>query len=367
MQASCSTHDLIKSLGIPEVDQTRRYWIVRSNSGTYYEDFLVNGFVAIGYNQLDETVLREYDGSYQADLALKEQISRIFPQEKRPGIIVSTVRSFLLEMHKGDIILTPSVDSDYISFGQVTSDDIIYETTVHLYNLAYQEQDSEITACEYLKRRKVAWLKTVPRDRIDLKLSRAFFAHHAVANIDKYGAVIDRTLLSFFLKGNELHFKFDIRTNNKISARTHLALLSSCCSLIEEFNEFGDDSILCNFDDIQLKVQAESPGVAEFICDIPEIGAMIGDNLKFLPPVLILGFAYIALFGGEISFAGFKFHPESGLIDKIIGYYERLKKDKTPSLTELENACETLETVSQHPMLSNVIKRKGTNHKKDEH
>lgn len=364
MQSACSMHDLIKSLGIPEIDQKRRYWIVRSNGGMYYEDFVVNGFVAIGYNQLDADILHEYDGSYQADLTLKEHVSRLFPREPRPGTIVSIIRSFVSEMHSGDIILTPSVNSDYISFGQITSDDIIYETIEHLDYAA--DQNSEITICEYLNRRKVEWLRTIPRDRVDIKLSRAFFAHNAVANIDKYGAVIDRALLPFFLKGNEIHFKFDIRTNKRISARTHLTLLSSCFSLIEEFNEFSDNSIRCNFDDIQLKIQAESPGLAEFISAIPDATTIIGDNLKFLPPVLIVGLAYIALFGGEISFATFKFMPESGLIDKLIGYYERLKKSKTPSLTELEDACQSLETSSQHPMLSNSIKRNESDEKKDE-
>ena len=39
---------------IPVLDSTIDYWLVRANSGEYYTDFNLNGYIGIGWNEVEK-------------------------------------------------------------------------------------------------------------------------------------------------------------------------------------------------------------------------------------------------------------------------------------------------------------------------
>ena len=42
--------DLNEILDIPTISSSRKYWLIRSNSGEFWGDFKENSFVAFGHN-----------------------------------------------------------------------------------------------------------------------------------------------------------------------------------------------------------------------------------------------------------------------------------------------------------------------------
>lgn len=41
-----------KELGIPVIDNTKNYWMIRTKGGIYFNDFFLNDYVAIGWDEI---------------------------------------------------------------------------------------------------------------------------------------------------------------------------------------------------------------------------------------------------------------------------------------------------------------------------
>ena len=39
-------------LNIPMIDKNRKYWLVRTESGKFFEDFLFNNYIALGWDKI---------------------------------------------------------------------------------------------------------------------------------------------------------------------------------------------------------------------------------------------------------------------------------------------------------------------------
>ena len=46
---------------IPRIDPNRHYWFVRTQGGEYYADFVKGGYIAIGYDEIPASVMKEAD------------------------------------------------------------------------------------------------------------------------------------------------------------------------------------------------------------------------------------------------------------------------------------------------------------------
>lgn len=119
---------------------------VRADYGTYTQHFLKGGYAAIGWNNLgDLTGVRS-----------KEEIKTLYrkaePEETSNAVIgqqAGQVERFLLEMRAGDIVVTPSTDSESLHYGTVE-------------NGAYHF-DSGSDGCRFRHRRPVKWSKDLIR------------------------------------------------------------------------------------------------------------------------------------------------------------------------------------------------------------
>lgn len=133
----------LAELGLPvqEVDDTRHYWFIRTQGGSYFDEFFLDNFVAIGHE--DVPCVPEDKRTDQLIDSLKEA----HPQTTR---VLNQVYRFCKEIHKGDIVVIPSTASAHFAFGYITD------------NEAYQEEISEEDVaegkCPYTRRRKTNWI-----------------------------------------------------------------------------------------------------------------------------------------------------------------------------------------------------------------
>ena len=99
-----------------------KVWMVRAGGGSLTDEFVEGRFVSIGWDMGDLTAAKTLPDVRQAH------------DEMHPGKLKSAaanvsaqIHAFMNEMQAGDVILTPSLDSGVLRFGELTEDDPYFE------------------------------------------------------------------------------------------------------------------------------------------------------------------------------------------------------------------------------------------------
>jgi predicted Mrr-cat superfamily restriction endonuclease len=243
---------IIKS--ISTVKTTRDYWFVRTQGGSYYNDFLSNGYIAIGYEEISFSDISAANKSETGKNILTEIIKKKFPAEARPGFISHQLIDFAYNISKGDIVIIPSNLSEYISIGEVV------ETPI--YQAKKQLLDEE---CPFLKRKKIKWLRiNVPLDSLDSKLITLKYSQKTITKVnDELTTFFDRIITPLFIKENDAHLSLDIRKKEKINAYELFQTWTELLDLTEEFGK--ENEIEIDKKSFDIKINVQSPGTIEFI------------------------------------------------------------------------------------------------------
>lgn len=312
-------------LGIPEINEEKNYWLVRTQAGEYFQEFYLNNYIAIGWDEINDFNLIEQNDSNK----LKEKVQEIYGEDEgRPGHVANQVLRFVNEMKSGDIILIPSKGSTHLVLGELQEDDI--------YIIDSKEVDDfEADMCPFLKRRKVKWIKVIGKDKTDPYLYKLLNSHHTISIANEYAPYIDRSLYSFFRKGNNAHIVFEVQKEDEIHAIALINFINRTLSTVDIFNKATNSNL--NKNNIDLKINVQSPGPVEYSGDIVTI--------------LIIGLTIIGIVGGGLKFKknGKDIEGEitsNGLIGEIFNFLlkkqkndielERLKRELGDSIQDLE-------------------------------
>lgn len=282
---------------LPEISATRKYWFVRTQQGTYYQDFIDGGYIAIGYNKITlEMIKSAYDQGELAPAVLSDIVSRHYTKEEeyRPGHAASQLLRFAYEIKKGDIILIPSENSTEITFGEV------------LNNANYTVPT---TNTGYYKRKKVRWSRSIKRDDLDPNLYRLMFSHHTISDANSYAVYIDKILNTFFIKNGKANLVLNVEQVDDIKAKDLFQMGSISLDLLDDFCQEYDMTV--NSDDITLKLDVQSPG---FIL-------LSGSNIA---AIIILGIIIVAISGGGFTFSDASSKVKASI--KTDGIIEKVRK-----------------------------------------
>lgn len=101
---------------VPELSSEQSYWLVRSNSGKYFYDFLDNSFIGVDSFNIP---LSEFQSNKSlitpTVVSYKELISNYYDTNNNElNKIARRLINFIAEMKENDIILTPSKNSQNI-------------------------------------------------------------------------------------------------------------------------------------------------------------------------------------------------------------------------------------------------------------
>lgn len=141
-------------------DSEYKVWFVRTKAGEFYHDFKANNFIALGWDLLSlEFVM---DTKISKDNK-KEQIESLYPEEKRPGLILSQIETFYNKMNSGDWVVIPAEGGKEISIGKLG--DIQAD-------IKHKVENKEYPLCTYMHKRAVEWIKVVDVAR-DIYLFKA--------------------------------------------------------------------------------------------------------------------------------------------------------------------------------------------------
>lgn len=301
--------DALVSL-IPIIKADRNYWFIRTGSGEFYEDFIKNKFISVGYNKLSlEDIAINIRKDRKGLLALKHRTKILYPNTKIEGKIASLLTRFVYDIKKDDVVLIPSIHSNELCFGIVTDSE------------AY---NGKTEGCPYNKRKKIAWKKRVLRSTLDAELYKLMFTHSTLSSANNYAKYIDRTLNDFFIKGDEAHAILRVKSKEKIDTDTFYDF----GDIFKISNDFIDENTKAVKYRYTIQSNVQSPGIIEIVAGVLGLG--------------VLGVILISIAGGGFNI-GFSYKGEKtntkltanvktdGIIEKIRTFLNSKsnRKDKT--------------------------------------
>ena len=293
--------EMIKKYDIPivRIDPNINYWLIRTNAGEYFEEFYLENFVGINWNNFNEA----NDFLDVNKEATTIRLAETYKENKQPGHTFSQIKRFFHEIKIGDIVMIPSQNSKHIGFGEVTSD-------VYISKLSQTETDEG--ECPYEKRRNIRWVKTVARNKLDPYLYKMMHTHLTISNANDYADAIDRTMYNYYYKGDKAHLVLNVKQKDDIPLMDLVSALQAPLDLVELIQNPEDPNKVYNKRDLDGKLRVQSPGIIEFVSSG---GAF---SLVVLAGILIVG-----LVGGKFKFNVTKEKAEGeisteGLLEKII-------------------------------------------------
>lgn len=252
---------------IPIIPPNQKVWFFRTKGGKFYYDFLHNNFIALGWDKISPELITDTQTSKDVK---KERIENLYPDEKRPGLILGQMDVFYNQMTNGDLVIIPNIGSKIISIGRIGP----FTGEVE------RPADAEYPQCSYKHRRSVEWIKRVEAWQ-DVYLFKVLRAQQTISDVTEDAKLVFRNLFPVYISGETIHLTLQKKTNEDLNLASNVRLQSNVLQIADEVAElYGKE---CFSDEIALKTAVGSPGFWEFIFPrIPVSGITVVTIIKFL-------------------------------------------------------------------------------------
>lgn len=212
-----------QACGIPTMKNDLRVWIVRTESGSFYDDFTRNGYVALGWDKIPLARIANKDRVKETEIAF---ISEEYPDEKRPGLIYGQLVTFVTVMKTGDLVIIPSVGSNQVNIGLLGE---LYENTDKPQEFSLEDY----VRCGYRLRRHVNWQKEASICN-DIFLTKTLRSHQTISDISQCANLVYRNLFDFYFIDNTLSLTLRKRTEADVSFIDELSLAKEIADVVSE-------------------------------------------------------------------------------------------------------------------------------------
>lgn len=298
-------------LPIVHIPVDRGYWLVRTNSGEYFDDFHLGKYIGIGWNDFNNP--SDFVGSAKESTQQRIEERHSDVQSWR---VFSQIQKFFHGIKIGDIVMIPSKNSRYIVFGEVLSD---------VYFEAIDHEELEEGDCPFEKRRRVKWIKNVDRATLDPYLYKMMQSHFSISDAKDYADAIDRTLHGFYIKGDKTHLILNVNQTDDIPLLDLMDALNTPLMAVDLINEISEGEASYNKEDLDAKIRVQSKGIIELVSTGEAMGL-----------VTALGFVLVSLVGGSLTLSrkGTEGSDNAmgiesdGFIEKIIKWKEQSHRQK---------------------------------------
>ena len=315
MQENIDINNLINSVKIKEIKEDVRFWLVRTQGGLFYNEFIESGFIAIAWNYLDKKAVLENKNEKDIKKTVTRLESKYSNVMKLQGKITkgqgrrayNKCERFINELKVGDIVMVPSSQSSLITFAQVGN---YYEIKENDF-----EKEMEVMSdiapngpvlhkCPYKKRREIKVLKTINSNCMNPNLFKALVSYHGLSNIDDFSSFILSSIYDAFYYNNKLNCVFNVKQRNGLDA-------------IDLSNFIYSFSSLLKIDDKNAKITAKmnlnSPG--EVVIALLNSGENIIEFINANKFWIIIG--WFTLIGGSVGDLSF-----NGVLSCLLKYRE---------------------------------------------
>lgn len=304
---------------VPIIPESTRFWMIRTQKGYFYNEFISRRFVALGFNIIDHST----NFSESNKDSLKDAILLEHKEIQRPSTVINKCKTFIYDINEGDILIIPSSGSHYITFalaGSYYEDESKTSELEHLVIEKIVNGDIDITdvSCPYKKRRHITLLRTVRSEELNYSLCRAISNYHGISNMDSYAKHILNALYNYYYFQDTLAFVYSIKKIEPIRPRELNSIL------------YGTTEILCYVapeETISNQLSLNSPG---------DIVYYIKTSLEFFKDNWTIFFGLLVFVGGG-SALSFQVPGVIDILKSIFTAPAELKEKKANAeLKELE-------------------------------
>lgn len=233
---------------VDNVKSDSNYWFVRTDYGRYFNEFVENRYIAIGWDFLSLFELQNRDEEYvRAKIIKEEKIDdSTFGGKIKVSTIYNKIGTFL-SLKKDDVVIIPSKNSDKLAFGRIVDEH------------AFEDGSAK----EFRKRRKVEWFALKNMHDLNPIFFKVKSNQHTISNITNYAPHIDRVMGVLFQKSDKTHYVLNIESTDDIKYDDLEILMRNIKTLIGCINDkFGFND---NLDEFYVKISLQSKGSLELI------------------------------------------------------------------------------------------------------
>lgn len=247
---------------IPVIEDEQKVWFFRTKAGQFYHDFRTNNFIGLGWELVSCEMIIDQSASYDSK---KKKIEDLYPDEKRPGLILGQMDTFYNKMQINDLVVIPSYGGRQITIGKIGP-------FVNDINHAFQPD--EYQKCDYSHKRSVEWLKTVESWQ-DIYLFKALRAQQTISDITEEAKLVFRNLFPVYMSSEAVHISFHKESQSELSLANNVDLQAGLLDIMDEIAKlYGMESFREN---VSIKTAVGSPGFIEMILPhIPVAGISVG-------------------------------------------------------------------------------------------
>jgi len=244
-----------EALLIREIPNKRRYWFVRTFGGALFEYYYSSKKVGILGNDVPLALIKNAPHDNVTFSSLQNYIfTNIYPENTGEATkLANQLIDFYHHMKVDDIVMMPSVDSDFIAFGRVTSQ--MKEREKPFGTFMYKETQYDYPT----KYHEIEWL-TIKRKRDVLGDMRPLFSTYmGITNADKYGEFIESSISTFFTKEEYYYFSMfvDLNDDEELNAFELHRYLEAITKLYKHYCIAND---IEENEELYLKIKIQSQG-----------------------------------------------------------------------------------------------------------
>lgn len=250
-QNTLNLEKYLTNFAIKEIDKNINFWMVRTKAGYFYNEFITDKFIALGWNTID---LKTEFGKQSIEI-LKEQIRERYG-ESRPMGPINKCRHFIEDVKSGDYVIIPNAGSSEITVAVVgeyyEEDGNGYWEEIHA-NQKIKNKECEINSikCPYKKRRSILPLLKIKAEKIGFNLIRGMNSKHGLSDMNEYAVDILNCVYNCYTYQEDIMFNINIDKKEPIRPRELSKLIYG---ITEFFAEIADE------DDISVTINLNSPG-----------------------------------------------------------------------------------------------------------
>lgn len=235
--------------GIPVITEQTKVWYFSTKSGQYYNEFIGDKFVGLGWNKLQVELFTD------SNLTEKEKrriIKECYP-EKQAGSIMNQMEALYNDMKAGDFVVIPSGGSSVISTGRIGEVETINNNTGP--NAIFEEG-------ALAHRRGVNWVNIDAVNR-DIYLLKELRTQSNVSDLSESGELIYRNMFPVYISDDGIHITLQKVSSDDFSLLQSLELENTFMQFCSKVGSlYGNDSFI---NEIHKKTAVGSPGFIEFI------------------------------------------------------------------------------------------------------
>lgn len=287
-----SKFDTNKTLMVDYFPENINYWLIRTESGEWYEEFISNNHVTIKNDDFDlsdfedlftlnnykekitnynNLLIRKIERKFQnlEEDKLEDIVNKYTLSKRQISTTSRRLYTFIKEINIGDIILIPDKNTRNLKIGLITSNAKEY-TKNQLKKIKLNNLKSEYISSSNKLYRKVEWLDRIPRKTLNTALLNAMHNHQTIIKLTKFKLQINQLLNPIFYQDNKMYINVNI--NNKKGLDNDLWL--NLHEVIRNIENTSNDKFK------EIKIDVQSPGFIELVLTIPpDVIKDLGQNV----------------------------------------------------------------------------------------